>query len=119
MTQATSAENTGAGGAAAATPVAPGSVMPPPAPIDFATVQRTAVGHGPLTSDLDILNQALEIYRTGAPRPGSDSLVGGRDIKDLNELVKAGLIKALPAPPAGKQFALDSKTGKAVLVDKK
>lgn len=94
--------------------------MAPPPPIDFATVTRTSVGHGAATSDLDILNEALERYRNSAPPPGTAvSEEGTRQISDLSQLVKAGMIKALPAPPAGKQFALDSKTGQAVLVDKK
>jgi hypothetical protein len=36
-------------------------------------------------------------------------------VKDLNELVSAGAIKALPAAPAGQRYVLDPTTGKVVL----
>lgn len=78
------------------------------------------MGHGEVTSDLDILNQALERYRNAAPPVGADPSMGGaQQIKDLSQLVKAKVIKALPTPPPGKQFAIDPKTGQAVLIDKK
>lgn len=35
-------------------------------------------------------------------------------VKDLNELVSSGVIKALPTAPAGQRYALDA-TGKVVL----
>jgi hypothetical protein len=38
-------------------------------------------------------------------------------ITDLNELVKARVIKAIPAAPAGKKYAVNKKTLKVELVD--
>jgi len=36
-------------------------------------------------------------------------------VKDLNELVTAGLLKALPEAPAGQRYMLDPTSGKVVL----
>lgn len=38
--------------------------------------------------------------------------------KDLNDLVKAGLIKELPTPPPGKTFMIDRKNNRVVVVNK-
>ncbi|MCD6051426.1 MAG: hypothetical protein K0Q55_2830, partial [Verrucomicrobia bacterium] len=36
-------------------------------------------------------------------------------VKDLNELVSSGVIKAMPTAPAGQRYVLDATTGKVVL----
>ncbi len=37
--------------------------------------------------------------------------------KNLEALVQAKMLTKLPAPPAGKRFAVDQRTGRAVLVN--
>mgnify|MGYP001575269146 CR=1 FL=1 len=39
--------------------------------------------------------------------------------RDLSDLVKAGLIKAVPAAPPGKKYVLDPKAGMVIMVDQK
>lgn len=90
-------------------------------------------------SDLELLNNALEGYREKKMAAASDALSKKRfsseaeqmaaeteatraanaPVTDLSELVRAGLIKALPTPPAGKKYVIDPKTQRAALVDAK
>lgn len=128
--------------AAAATPAAtaasasPATPAPPPA-IDFTAAKRPLDNNGNPLSDLDILNEAIMSY--GGRSMGAAAVVTGsfktpeeqvaamskqyesqsRPLQSLSDLVKAGLIKALPQPPPGKQYVFDPKTQRAALVDKK
>ncbi len=110
-----------AGGQAPATPTA---AVPPPTAVgavDF-DAPRPTVGHAAAQSDVDLLNHALERYKMVTP-PGVDPAdyaekMNNNPITDLSVLVKAGLIKRLPTPPAGKQFVIDKKTHLVVLADK-
>lgn len=36
-------------------------------------------------------------------------------VRDLNELVSAGVLKQLPQAPAGQHYAIDATTGKVVI----
>lgn len=57
---------------------------------------------------IDEMTAALEAWFTSR----------GSAPKNLEEMVKAGFIKKLPTPPAGKEFAIDAKNLKVVLVDR-
>ena len=52
------------------------------------------------------VNRALELW----------TFKRGQPPKDLNELVTAGFLQRLPAPPAGKKFAFDPAKMRAQLV---
>lgn len=108
----------------------------PPATIDLATMQRPVNDKGDLMSDLEMLNQILanfnEARATGAAaRPQTRTYKTEAEqmaaeaaqqqamgpAKDLSELVKAGVIKALPTPPAGKKFVIDPESHKVALAN--
>jgi hypothetical protein len=119
-----------------ATEEAPGEAAAPAPVFDFESAER------PLNeetraemSDLDILNQILTDYqearRSVSPPPGrykteaeemaaleawEARLKAMPPVKDLSELVKAGIIKAVPAAPPGQQYVIDPKTQTVVLV---
>lgn len=121
-----------------ATPAQPGTAATPapPAAIDLATMQRPVNDKGDLMSDLEMLNQILanfnearatgatagtqaRTYKTEAEQMAAETArqqaVG--PARDLLELVKAGVIKALPTPPAGKKFVIDPQSHKVVLAN--
>ena len=107
--------------------------------MDLNTADRPLDARGNPMSDLEMLNLALEGYRmgAGAGSAGMATTPGGRKpqgpaeeaeafaaaaapktaINDINDMVKLGLIKTIPAAPAGKQYALEN--GAVVLKDKK
>ncbi|MEW6303896.1 MAG: hypothetical protein AB1705_10520 [Verrucomicrobiota bacterium] len=107
---------------------------PPVTAIDFTGANRPTNERGEVLSDLDLLNQILNDY-VEARATGSSGEIrtykteaeevaamearqkASEPVKDLSELVKAGLIKAVPTPPPGKRFAIDPKTQKVVLLD--
>jgi hypothetical protein len=57
---------------------------------------------------IDEMTAALEAWFTSR----------GSAPANLQELVKAGFIKKMPTPPPGKEFAIDAKNLKVVLVDR-
>ena len=107
---------------------------PPPA-IDFASLERPTDEHDRPLSDLELLNQVLFNYNEARATGGNviqrtykseDEQLAAEaaqlqrstgPVTDLSELVKAGLIKAVPAAPAGKKYAIDPQTHKVVLVN--
>ncbi|MEW6305635.1 MAG: hypothetical protein AB1705_19320, partial [Verrucomicrobiota bacterium] len=105
----------------------------PPA-IDFASESRPTNERGEAMSDLDLLNQILSDYQEARATTSSGEIraykteaeevaameaqqKAAEPVKDLSELVRAGVIKAVPAAPPGKKFAIDPKTHKVVLVN--
>ena len=129
---------TGGGPAAPAGPAVAAAPAPPPA-IDLAAMERPANEAGDPMSDLEVLNVILfnynealatgaaaskgpaRTYKTEAEEMAATearqrAIDAGGQVRDLSQLVKAGVIKALPKPPAGKKFAIDPKTQKVVLV---
>ena len=120
---------------AAPRPAASPAAVPPPPAVDFTAGKRPMDKEGNPLSDLDILNEAILAY--GGRAMGNAAVVTGsfktaeeqvaamskqyesRSVKSLSDLVTAGLIKAVPQPPPGKQYVFDPKTQKAALVDKK
>lgn len=124
-------------GSVAASPAAP----PAPAPVDFATVDRPFTTAGKPITDLEWLNQIVQGYLMGNVTPNT-ALPKGKynspdeqfaaeaaamekqfksapKLNDLSDLVKAGLIKNIPAAPPGKKYVLDQKSGTVLLVDLK
>ena len=97
----------------------------PPA-IDFADMNNREVdAEGNSVTDLDLLNEALESARQKNAAPGeirgktmeeqmnSSAPKDAPKIETLEDLVKAGLIKAVPAAPAGKKYVI--KDGQVIL----
>lgn len=84
-------------------------VAPPPAPaaksIAIAPPPATA-GEKELT--LDEMSYAVQAWFTSR----------GAAPKSLQEMVKAGFIKRLPTPPPGKEFAIDEKGMRVVLINR-
>jgi hypothetical protein len=83
--------------------------IPGPDPAD-----RPLNSSGEPMSDLELLNDALAGYLDTAaeedqPRP---------PLKALSNLVEAGLLSGLPAPPAGKAFEYDAERRQIILVTK-
>ncbi len=94
------------------------SEAPPPAPVmDAAEVGEKA-------KQLDVINAAAKAYRS---RQAGQGMMGtsGKSIEQLkkmgkpaaaapltslDQLVKAGLLKSIPEPPAGKKYVIDAKT---------
>jgi hypothetical protein len=114
---------------------------PPSAPeaIDISPTGRPVNVDGSPMGDLDLLNHAIEAYRELAHAKAAEALSRRRfsseaeqsaaeaelarasstALKDLSDLVRAGVLRALPTPPAGKQFVLNLKTQQAELADAK
>ncbi len=130
--------NPAAGGATTATPEPfdPSKVGPPPPPmIDFAAAEKPVGNFGEEFKDhLEMLNHILFNYNEGRGTYSTDVIPTFKNeaeqraydealrklkepITDLNELVKAKVIKAIPAAPAGKKYAVNKKTLKVELVD--
>ena len=89
--------------AASAVLVACGKSPPPAAPVAATPVEVDAK-----EMTLEEMTAALESWYTSR----------GVAPKNIQELVKAGFIKKLPTPPAGKDFAIDATNLKVVLVDR-
>lgn len=123
-------------GGEATAPAAPTAAAAPAAPaVDVATMPRPVNAKGDPMSDLELLNQILHNYRearatqtpsvsraykTEAEQMAAETAAlkaVQAPIKDLSELVKAGVIKTLPTPPAGKKFAIDPQSQQVVLVN--
>jgi hypothetical protein len=123
----------------AAAPVAPPPGSAPgaptaaaPAAIDIAQVERSVNAQGLAMSDLEFLNHLVHevnesrisdvsipdrAFKTEAEQMAYEEAMQQRKapVKDLNELVTAGVIKALPEAPAGQHYVIDPTSGKVVL----
>lgn len=104
---------------------------PPPAapvPVDFSMEARPVDETGNSVSDLDLLNEAYEaaiMWASSNLKPMPRGLTmeqqmnwdpgAGPEIKTLDDLVKLGVIKAVPQAPEGKQYAIEG--GRVVLKD--
>ena len=122
---------------APSSPIAPsaGVTAPPPAApqaADLSSMQRPINDQGNPMSDLELLNHLVhqvnesraagpEIkqmqFKTEAEQSAYEAAQRQKQgpVKDLNELVAAKVIKALPTAPAGKRYAIDATSGKVVL----
>lgn len=76
-----------------------------PAPVAIAPPELVATAPTP-PADFAALNKALQLW---VPINGFP--------KDLNELVKAKFVPALPPLPPGKKFAIDQANLRVILVD--
>ena len=79
---------------------------PTAAPISVAPAPATAADEKEMT--LDEMSASLQAYFTSRGSPP----------KTVQELVKTGFIKKLPAPPAGQEFAVDAPNLRVVLVNR-
>jgi hypothetical protein len=102
--------------------------------MDFSASDRMENEKGQPMTDLELLNYAVHVYTArvksevpilqGQFKTQDEEVAAyeaamkrqGGGIRDLSELVKAGIIKSIPAPPPGKVYALDA-TGVVVLKD--
>lgn len=118
---------------APSSPAAPtAGVATPPQAADLSSMQRPINDQGNPMSDLELLNHLVhqvnesraagpEIkqmqFRTEAEQSAYEAAQRQKQgpVKDLNELVAAKVIKALPTAPAGKRYAIDATSGKVVL----
>ncbi len=103
--------------------------------MDLNDVQRPINDAGQRLADLDYLNLLLQSYVEGRSsaaympkgpfKSEAEEMAAiekaerqkSQPVTDLNELVRAKFIKAIPQAPAGKKYAIDPKTGKVVLAD--
>ena len=83
--------------------VACGKAPPPAAPVVAAPVEVDAK-----EMTLEEMTTALEAWFTSR----------GSAPKNFQEMIKAGFIKKMPTPPAGKDFAIDATNLRVVLVDR-
>ena len=83
-----------------------------PAVAEPAPVLNPIVVPQPTTADdsriLGALTQALRQFAVEHKRMP----------QDFSEIVRAGYVKDLPPPPPGKEFAIDAKTTRVVLVNR-
>jgi len=121
--QATSVEPS----AASASPVP----APPPPPVTAAAPENDSQGSSPSPGNVQAAVQQ-ELLRLKPPQgdgqvPSEKAIIWAVDRfdekyfrypKDIDELVKVGLLKPLPAPPPGKKYLLDSHNRTLSLVDK-
>lgn len=122
-----------------APPVAPppsvaNATAAPSATAAIATTQeeRPVNDQGQVMSDLEYLNYLVhevnesritdvgvpqKAFKTEEEQMAYEEAMAKRmgPVKDLNELVTAGAIRALPEAPAGQHYTLDPTTGKVVL----
>lgn len=106
----------------APTTPAPVAAMPAPDQLTAAPVQSNTPDpldtfkkdplNGSTKSDLEALQAAVDAYAFGP-----DGL-GAPPLKSLDELVTKKVLKRLPTPPDGKQWAYDSVKWKVSLADK-
>jgi len=111
-----------------------------PTAIDFATANRPIDANGRALSDLEWLNRIVQNHLMQSALPDAALPQGKFNspteefaaysaamerkqkagvLRDLSDLVRAGVIKAIPAAPPGKQYVLDAKSGSVVLADRK
>ena len=113
---------------ASLTAVAPPNAAAP----DFASAPRPNNGQGNPMSDLEYLNHLVfqlnesrtvppetkqMQFKTEAEQSAYEAAQQQRQapVKDLNELVTAKVLKALPVAPNGQHYAIDPASGKVVL----
>lgn len=120
----------------AAAPSPTGNVAPPVAApsIDFAAAERPLDAQGNRLNDLDYLSHLVHeanearlskssdipmktSFKTEAEQMAYEESQRKRfePISDLNDLVKDGYLKSLPAAPAGQKYAIDQATKKVIL----
>lgn len=78
----------------------------PPSAAPAAAAPAVAVDEKDMT--IEEMTGALEAWFTSR----------GAAPKNFQEMIKAGFIKKMPAPPPGKEFAIDAKNLQVVLVDR-
>ncbi len=66
-------------------------------------------------SDVDISQKTFKTEAEQVAYEAAQEQLRKGPVKDLNELVTAGILKALPQAPAGQRYAIDAATGKVVL----
>jgi hypothetical protein len=122
-----------------APPVAPPPTVQGVAPaapistaIDLSDSERPINDQGQVMSDLEYLNYLVhelnearitdvaipqKAFKTEAEQMAYEEAMAQRQgpVKDLNELVTAGVLKALPEAPAGQHYLIDPTTGKVAL----
>jgi hypothetical protein len=76
------------------------------APVDYLGAATRAQQHADKTIDLATLRQAIQMFQ----------LEEGRLPKELSELVTAGYLPRLPAPPPGQQISYDAASGSVRVV---
>ena len=79
---------------------------PATAPLDYLAAQGQAKKHSEKVVSLAQVQQALQQFRASEDRWP----------KDLQELVKAGFLAAVPVAPAGQRVVYDSNTGTVRMV---
>jgi len=112
---------------AGAVPVAPAATA-----INIAQDKRPINTQGQVMSDLEYLNYLVhevnearitdvaipqKAFKTEAEQMAYEEAMAQRlgPVKDLNELVTAGVLKALPEASAGQHYVIDPTTGKVAL----
>ncbi len=117
-------------------PPDPLTLIPKPAEtlIDITTVERPADNSGKVMDDLAYLNHLVFNINEGRSTYVSDNIPTFKDdaqrqayemamakarepLKDINDLVRLKVIKALPPAPAGKRYAINETTGKVEMVN--
>ena len=101
----------GCGKEKVATPAASREVAPPPpavAPVAAPAAGTEANALPVEDPSLAELNRAVNAYTIGMLKEPAT----------LEELVKAGYLKRLPAPPPGKKFVLDARKTSVLVVDR-
>jgi hypothetical protein len=93
------ATSTGAGGSKAGS-------TPATAPLDYLAAQGQAKKHSEKVVSLAQVQQALQQFQASEDRWP----------KDLQELVKAGFLAAVPVAPSGQRVVYDSSTGTVRMV---
>lgn len=115
-------------------PSAAGATVAPSATAAIATLpeERPVNDQGQVMSDLEYLNYLVNevnearitdvdvpqrAFKTEAEQMAYEEAMAKRQgpVKDLQELVTAGAIKALPDAPGGQRYTLDPTTGKVVM----
>ncbi len=115
-------------------PPPPGGLAAPTASaaIDIAQAERPKNAQGEAMNDLEYLNHLVaqmnefrvnpqeiqqKAFKTEAEQLAYEEAQqkAQAPVKDINELVTAGVLKALPQAPGGQKYAIDPTTGKVVL----
>ncbi len=66
-------------------------------------------------SDIEIKQKAFKTEAEQVAYEEAEQQKRKGPIRDLNELVTAGVLKALPTAPGGQRYTIDATTGKVVL----
>lgn len=122
------------GGPAAqiAPPPSASATVAPSAGISLAAADRPINAQGNPMSDIEFLNHLVselnesrtiptegnqKTFKTEAEQMAYEEAQQKQKgpVRDLNELVTAGILKQLPPAPAGQRYAIDPTTGKVVL----